>query len=69
VAILTALPTWTHACCAKKVVRSLHLRKKLKKKSSLTSGSVVCVMKYKVSIDLKNAVNVGSHHLRFLQGK
>jgi hypothetical protein len=69
VAILTALPTWTHACCAKKIVGSLHLRKKLKMKSSLTSGSAVCVMKFKVSKDLKNAVNVESHHLRFRQGK
>ena len=67
VAIPTALPTWTHAFCAKKVAGSLHLRKKLKKKFSLTSGSAVCVMKYKVVIGLKNAVIVGSNHLIFRQ--
>ena len=69
VVILTALPKSTHACSAKEVVGSHHLRKKLKKKFSLTSGSAVCVMKYKVFIGLKNAVIVGSHHLRFRQGE
>jgi hypothetical protein len=68
VAILTALPTWNHAYIAKEVVVSINLKKKLKYKSSKTNGSAVCVMKYKVSIGLKNAVNVGNHHLRFQQG-